>query len=132
MFEMEAEPEVNPENREEELWYCVQFDEDSPPIMMPIDDNSLLDDASEKEALIDSAFASTADIMGCLRRVAMSNALRLFVAVFLCARSVPAQSPALDGGAKPLVLQKNDGQLRIRRPVTGRNFPPRSERVFSD
>jgi mannose-6-phosphate isomerase-like protein (cupin superfamily) len=49
----------------------------------------------------------------------MSNALRFFVAVFLCARSVPAQSPAPDGGAKPLVLQKNDGQLRTRRPREG-------------
>ena len=49
----------------------------------------------------------------------MSNALRLFVAVFLCARCVPAQSPAPDGGAKPVVLQKNDGDLRSRRPREG-------------
>ena len=49
----------------------------------------------------------------------MSNALRLFVAIFLCVRCVPAQSPAPDGGAKPVVLQKNDGDLRTRRPREG-------------
>ena len=49
----------------------------------------------------------------------MSNALRLFVAVFLCVRCVPAQSPAPDSGAKPVVLQKNDGDLRTRRPREG-------------
>lgn len=32
---------------------------------------------------------------------------------------VPAQSPAPDGGAKPVVLQKNDGDLRTRRPREG-------------
>jgi mannose-6-phosphate isomerase-like protein (cupin superfamily) len=49
----------------------------------------------------------------------MSNTLRLFVAVFLYVLSIPAQSPAPDGGAKPLVLQKNDGDLRTRRPREG-------------
>jgi mannose-6-phosphate isomerase-like protein (cupin superfamily) len=49
----------------------------------------------------------------------MSNALKLFVAVFLCVRCVLAQSPAQDGGAKPVVLQKNDGDLRTRRPREG-------------
>jgi len=55
---MDAEPEVNPRNENgEELWYCVQFDEDSPPVMMPIEDASLLDDEGTKEALIDSAWS---------------------------------------------------------------------------
>src|SRR5690348_18452211 len=49
----------------------------------------------------------------------MSNTLRLFVAVFLCVLCVPAQSPAPDGGGKPIVLQKNDGDLRTRRPREG-------------
>jgi mannose-6-phosphate isomerase-like protein (cupin superfamily) len=49
----------------------------------------------------------------------VSNALRLFVAVFLCVRCIPAQSPAPEGGAKPIVLQKNDGDLRTRRPREG-------------
>jgi mannose-6-phosphate isomerase-like protein (cupin superfamily) len=49
----------------------------------------------------------------------MSNALKLFVAIFLCVRCVPAESPAPDGGAKPVVLQKNDGDLRTRRPREG-------------
>jgi quercetin dioxygenase-like cupin family protein len=53
----------------------------------------------------------------------MSNALRLFVAVFLCARCVPAQSPAAEGGSKPVVLQKNDGDLRTRRPREGVTSP---------
>jgi mannose-6-phosphate isomerase-like protein (cupin superfamily) len=49
----------------------------------------------------------------------MANALRLFFAVFLCALCLPAQSPAPDGGAEPIVLQKNDGDLRTRRPREG-------------
>jgi hypothetical protein len=44
----------------------------------------------------------------------MSNAIRLFVGVFLCVRCVPAQSPAPDGGAKPVVLQKNDDDFRVQ------------------
>jgi hypothetical protein len=49
----------------------------------------------------------------------VSDALRLFVAVFLRVRCVPAQSPAPEAGAKPIVLQKNDGDLRTRRPREG-------------
>jgi mannose-6-phosphate isomerase-like protein (cupin superfamily) len=49
----------------------------------------------------------------------MSKVLRVLVAVFLCVRCIPAQSPAPDGGAKPMVLQKNDGDFRTRRPREG-------------
>jgi mannose-6-phosphate isomerase-like protein (cupin superfamily) len=46
----------------------------------------------------------------------MSNSLSLFFVLFLCASCIPAQSPAPEGGAIPIVLQKNDGDLRTRRP----------------
>jgi hypothetical protein len=49
----------------------------------------------------------------------VSNALRLFVAVFLCVRCIPGQSPVPESGAKPIVLKKNDGDLRTRRPREG-------------
>ena len=58
----------------------------------------------------------------------MSNALRLFVAVFLCVRCVPAQSPAPDSGAKPVVLQKNEGDPRTRRPREGVASPSNRRR----
>jgi hypothetical protein len=55
---MDSEPEVKLEDgcAAEQLWYCIQFDEDSPPVMMPIDDPSVLNDETEKEALIESAW----------------------------------------------------------------------------
>jgi len=55
---MDSEPVVEPESRdgEEQLWYCIQFDEDSPPVMVAIDDPSVLNNETEKEALIDDAW----------------------------------------------------------------------------
>ena len=49
----------------------------------------------------------------------MSNALKLIVAVVLCVQCVCAQAPAPGEEAKPLVLQKNEGELRTRRPREG-------------
>src|SRR5579864_4250234 len=49
----------------------------------------------------------------------MSNALKLLVLVLLSALCVPAQTPALDASGKPIVLQKNEGQPRTRRPREG-------------
>jgi quercetin dioxygenase-like cupin family protein len=46
----------------------------------------------------------------------MSNALKLLVAILLCAPCIPAQTHATDEGAKAVVLQKNEGELRTRRP----------------
>ena len=49
----------------------------------------------------------------------MSNAFKLLVVVLLCAQCVPAQTAAPEGGAKPAVLQKNEGEFRTRRPREG-------------
>jgi mannose-6-phosphate isomerase-like protein (cupin superfamily) len=49
----------------------------------------------------------------------MANALNLLVVVLLCAPCVPPQTPAPDASGKPLVLQKNEGELRTRRPREG-------------
>jgi mannose-6-phosphate isomerase-like protein (cupin superfamily) len=49
----------------------------------------------------------------------MSNAFKLSVVVLLCALCVPAQTPAPDGSGKSVVLQKNEGELRTRRPREG-------------
>jgi mannose-6-phosphate isomerase-like protein (cupin superfamily) len=46
----------------------------------------------------------------------MSNAIKLLVAILLCAPCIPAQTHATDEGAKAVVLQKNEGELRTRRP----------------
>jgi mannose-6-phosphate isomerase-like protein (cupin superfamily) len=46
----------------------------------------------------------------------MSNALKLLVAILLCAPCIPAQTHATDEGAKAVVLQRNEGELRTRRP----------------
>lgn len=46
----------------------------------------------------------------------MSDALKLLVAILLCAPCIPAQTHAIDEGAKAVVLQKNEGELRTRRP----------------
>lgn len=49
----------------------------------------------------------------------MSNALKLLVAILLCVQCVPAQTPAPVENAKPIVLQKNEGEPRTRRPREG-------------
>src|SRR5580700_12163711 len=49
----------------------------------------------------------------------MSDALKLLVAILLCAQYVPAQTASTERGAKPVVLQKNEGELRTRRPREG-------------
>lgn len=49
----------------------------------------------------------------------MSNALRLVVAVLLCAVCLPAQTAALDERPKSVVPQKNEGEWRTRRPREG-------------
>jgi len=49
----------------------------------------------------------------------MSNALKLLVAVLLCTHCIAAQTSAPDGGVKAVVLQKNEGELRTRRPREG-------------
>jgi mannose-6-phosphate isomerase-like protein (cupin superfamily) len=46
----------------------------------------------------------------------MSNAIKLLVAILLCAPCIPTQTHATDEGAKAVVLQKNEGELRTRRP----------------
>jgi len=49
----------------------------------------------------------------------MCDALKLLVAILLCAQYVPAQTASTEGGAKAIVLQKNEGELRTRRPREG-------------
>jgi mannose-6-phosphate isomerase-like protein (cupin superfamily) len=49
----------------------------------------------------------------------MSNALKLLVAVLLFAFCLPPQTVAPAEGAKAVVLQKNEGELRTRRPREG-------------
>jgi mannose-6-phosphate isomerase-like protein (cupin superfamily) len=46
----------------------------------------------------------------------MSNAIKLLVAILQCTPCIPAQTHATDEGAKAVVLQKNEGELRTRRP----------------
>jgi mannose-6-phosphate isomerase-like protein (cupin superfamily) len=46
----------------------------------------------------------------------MSNTLKLLAAIVLCAPCIPVQTQATDEGAKAVVLQKNEGELRTRRP----------------
>jgi mannose-6-phosphate isomerase-like protein (cupin superfamily) len=46
----------------------------------------------------------------------MSNALRLVVVVLICALYLPTQTAAPEENPKPVVLQKNDGEWRTRRP----------------
>jgi len=55
-------------------------------------------------------------IIGALRRVTMPNALKLLVVVLLFAQCVPTQTVGPGGSAKAVVLQKNEGELRTRRP----------------
>src|ERR1700751_997760 len=49
----------------------------------------------------------------------MSDTLKLLIAILLCAQYVPAQTAFTEGGAKAIVLQKNEGELRTRRPREG-------------
>src|ERR1700730_887259 len=49
----------------------------------------------------------------------MSDTLKLHIAILLCAQYVPAQTASTAGGAKAIVLQKNEGELRTRRPREG-------------
>src|ERR1700746_3773796 len=49
----------------------------------------------------------------------MCDALKLLVAILLCAQYVPAQTASSEGGAKAIVLQKSEGELRTRRPREG-------------
>ena len=53
----------------------------------------------------------------------MSNALKLLLPVWLCALYLPAQTATPDEQAKPVVLQKNEGELRTRKPREGVSSP---------
>ena len=53
----------------------------------------------------------------------MPTALRLLVAVLFYVLCLPAQTSSPDEAAKPLVLQKNEGDLRTRRPREGVSSP---------
>jgi mannose-6-phosphate isomerase-like protein (cupin superfamily) len=46
----------------------------------------------------------------------MPNALKLFFLILLCAHSISAQNVIHDAPSKPLVLQRDEGELRTRRP----------------
>jgi mannose-6-phosphate isomerase-like protein (cupin superfamily) len=48
----------------------------------------------------------------------MSNP-KMLVAVVLCALCAPAQTPAPDLSGRPVVLQRNEGEVRTRRPREG-------------
>ncbi len=52
----------------------------------------------------------------------MSNTFKPLVALMLYTLCLPAQTPAPEA-AKPLVLQKNEGELRTRRPREGVSSP---------
>jgi mannose-6-phosphate isomerase-like protein (cupin superfamily) len=49
----------------------------------------------------------------------MFRTLKLFAIVLLSAHCPAAQTPAPEAGPKPVVLQKNEGELRARRPREG-------------
>ena len=53
----------------------------------------------------------------------MPNALKLLFLVWLCALYLPAQTAAADEQAKPVLLQKNEGELRTRRRREGVSSP---------
>jgi mannose-6-phosphate isomerase-like protein (cupin superfamily) len=53
----------------------------------------------------------------------MSNVVKIFAVVLLCVFCVPAQTAAPDASAKPVVLQKDEGELRTRRPREGVSSP---------
>jgi len=46
----------------------------------------------------------------------MCNAPKLLLTVLLCTPWLLVQSPAANEDAKPIVLQKDEGELRVRRP----------------
>jgi mannose-6-phosphate isomerase-like protein (cupin superfamily) len=52
----------------------------------------------------------------------MSNASMLVAVILLCAQCAHAQSAPPEGGPPPLVLQKNEGERRTRRPREGERF----------
>src|SRR5260370_4219375 len=49
----------------------------------------------------------------------MAHAVKLLAVVLMCDQCRPAQTVASEGGAKAIVLQKNEGELRTRRPREG-------------
>jgi len=53
----------------------------------------------------------------------MSHSFKLLFAAVLLTVNVPAQTAGPDGPAKPLVLQKNEGEYRARRPREGFSSP---------
>ena len=53
----------------------------------------------------------------------MSRTLKLLVTFLLLVQCASAQTPAPVEGARPLVLQKNEGDLRARRPREGVSSP---------
>src|SRR5215472_7910134 len=53
----------------------------------------------------------------------MLNTLKLLFLVCLCALYLPGQTVRPDEQAKPVVLQKNEGELRTRRPREGVSSP---------
>lgn len=53
----------------------------------------------------------------------MSNAFRLSFAVLFCVIYLSAQTVSPDLNPKPLVLQRNEGELRTRRPREGFSSP---------
>ena len=53
----------------------------------------------------------------------MSDALKLLFPFWLCALYLPAQTATPAQQARPMVLQKNEGELRTRRPREGVSSP---------
>ena len=53
----------------------------------------------------------------------MPKTLRLAFAVLLCVVCLSAQTVVLDLNPRPLVLQKDEGELRTRRPRQGVSSP---------
>jgi len=49
----------------------------------------------------------------------MFNAVKFLITVLLCVNCLPAQTPAGEESAKAVVLQKNEGEVRTRRPREG-------------
>jgi quercetin dioxygenase-like cupin family protein len=49
----------------------------------------------------------------------MSNAPKFLIAVLLCAHCLTAQTPGGEESAKAVVLQKDEGEVRTRRPREG-------------
>ena len=79
----------------------------------------LADDSPEIFATLTFSPSKASRIIRGLGESQMSNALKLLVAVLLCTHCIAAQTSAPDGGVKAIVLQKNEGELRTRRPREG-------------